>query len=153
MHLNKRKDIPEELASIYFDFHWSQKKLWALDLPTTIMKVSDFIWLIDYPIWASSPPDKIFDLRPAKVLHYLDNFPILKARILNADCSFPIHVMIWRERLVILDGFHRLLKKILINETEIFVKEVPSSAIFEIQPDRNSPTGFLKYETQENKMK
>lgn len=151
MDLIKRNDIPEELTSIYFDFHWSQKKLWALDLPTTTMKVNDFIWLMDYPIWASSPPEKVFDLRPAEVLHDLDNFPIFKTRILNADCSFPIHIMNWRERLLILDGFHRLLKKIIINETEIYVKEVPSSATYAIQPDKDSPTGFLKYETQDGK--
>ncbi|MDD4974829.1 MAG: hypothetical protein PHY93_10790 [Bacteriovorax sp.] len=150
MDLIRRNDIPKELASIYFDFHWSQKKLWALDLPITTMEVKELIWLIDYPIWASNPPDKIFDLKPVEVLQNLDLFPKVKTKILNADCSFPIHIMNWREHWVILDGFHRLLKKIIANELEISVKKVPISAIYEIQPDRSSPNGFLKYETQKN---
>ena len=79
----KRYDIPEELASIYFDFHWSQKKLWALDLPTTTMRVNNFTWLLDYPIWASEPPEKIFDLKPSDVLHNIDNFPKIKVSLNN----------------------------------------------------------------------
>ncbi len=150
MDIIKRNDIPKELSSIYFDFHWSQKRLWDLSLPVTTMKVNDFIWLLDYPVWASNPPDKVFDLKPLDILYNMDNFPKIKTKILNADCSYPIHIMNWRERWVILDGFHRLLKKIITNETEIAVKEVPVSSISEIQPDRSNPCGFLKHENQKN---
>jgi hypothetical protein len=134
------------MKSIYFNFHWSQKKVWNLRLETIKMEVNDFIWLLNYPIWASNPPEKIFDLKPIDVLKNLENFPIIHKKIQNADYSFPIHIMKWNDRLVVMDGFHRILKTIINNENHILVKEVPVSEIGNIQPDNENPTGFKKYE-------
>ena len=142
----ERIDLPEKLKPVYFDFHWSQKKLWALELPEAQMNVSDFLWSLDYPIWATNPPEKIFDLEPNTVLKNLEHFPLKKERIQQADLSYPIHVMYWKNRWVILDGYHRLLKKILLNEKSISVKIVPHRMIPAITPDPVQATGFFKYQ-------
>jgi hypothetical protein len=102
--------------------------------------------LLDLPIWASAPPEKLYDLSPRTVLEGLDAYPKHRQRIEAADLSFPIHVMHWRGRYVIMDGFHRLLKAKLQKLTEVAVFEVPQALIPEIQPELGTASDFLQYE-------
>lgn len=142
----ERIDLPPSLKPFYFTFHWSQEKLWKLNLESEKRKVSDFMWLLKYPIWASNPPDKIFDLKPQIVLDNLDQYPIHRKRIEKASLDFPIHIMFWKNSWVIMDGFHRLLKCLLYGYEEILVKIVSPDQIADIQPDLGNLKGFAKIE-------
>lgn len=141
-----KRELPESLKPVYFDFHWSQKKLWSLALSSRSMEISALTWLLDYPIWASDPPEKLYDLSPAQVIDNLETYPKHALRIKEADTSFPLHVMYWKERWAIMDGFHRLIKAHLAGEKTISVYEVPQTAIPHIGPDPDQPSGFLKHE-------
>ncbi len=130
----KSVELPEVLQPFYFDFRWSQEKLWALPLSLEVMPVSEFEWLLDYPIWASDPPRAIFDLCPGDVIRKPQLFPEHRKRIDTAEIRFPIHIMFWKERWMIMDGFHRLAKLLDIGRTEVAVKKVPLSAIPILSP-------------------
>ena len=93
------------------------------------MRIADFDWLLDYPIWASEPPHAIFDLCPRGVIQDQYRHPVHQRKIENADTSFPLHVMHWKERWVIVDGFHRLAKLMRQGHAEVQVYKVPVAAI------------------------
>ncbi len=50
-------------------------------------------------------------------------------RIMNSDISYPIDVMANKERLVILDGLHRLVKYKILGYDKIKVRIIPGSEI------------------------
>lgn len=138
--LLKRENLPKALEEVYVDFYWSQKKLWGLDLSITNLEISELDWILDYPVW------------------YLDQYPVPKMilknptldaghwkRIEEADLSFPIHVIRWKGRLLILDGIHRLLKARLLGHISIKVKLVEERHVHDILPAKEDfESGFLK---------
>jgi hypothetical protein len=50
-------NVHEELG---IDFHWDVRKLWAADLPTVELDVTELSWLLDLPFWTV---DQRSDLR------------------------------------------------------------------------------------------
>lgn len=146
--MNARSDLPEILKPIYFDFHWSQKKLWALELAAEPMSIESLIWLLELPVWPSNPPHKIFGLRPIEVMNNLNAFPKHKEKIDQADIRFPLHVMFWKERWIIMDGYHRLLKHLRNKESVVQVYKVPKSSIPLITSDKDKPCGYARYEQE-----
>ncbi|MGZ3696003.1 MAG: hypothetical protein ACXWQO_18190 [Bdellovibrionota bacterium] len=141
-----RANLPEILSPIYFDFHWTQKKLWALALPKIRMQISELEWAFAYPILASEPPEKIYNLTPNSLLLQTEKYPDHVKRMAKADTSFPIHVMLWRDRWLVMDGFHRLLKLKLQGESYVEACQVPESAIEKISPDEGTDLAFLALE-------
>jgi len=137
-----RVDIPEILKPFYFNFHWSQKKLWSLDLQKETMAVECFLWLLDYPIWATRPPHNIFDLKPADVMKNPEHYPKHFRRIQNTDLAYPIHIMFYKHNWVIMDGFHRLMKCVLEKRKQISVYKLIESQIDMIVPDGDNPSGY-----------
>jgi hypothetical protein len=142
----KRANLPDVLKNIYFDFHWSQEKLWNLKLEPVNKPVADFEWALDLPIWASAPPAHLYDLAPNFVLAHLSQYPSHAERIAAADPTFPIHAMLWKGRWLIMDGFHRLLRQKQLGKAEIAALLVPESAIPAIQPNPNQSADFLRFE-------
>ena len=47
-----KKDIPEIIKKVGFDFDWDSKKVWALDVPVEEMDIKDLEWHFDIPFWA-----------------------------------------------------------------------------------------------------
>lgn len=54
-------------------------------------------------------------------------------RTLNADTGYPIDVMFWRGRWLILDGLHRLMNLSMQGMEVVKVRKIPVSAIPEIK--------------------
>lgn len=119
------------------NFSWSQRKLWSLKIPPIEMEISQFTWLLDYPIWATNYPESTFDLKPIDVLNNITDYPTKQERVSNADLSFPVFAIIWHNKYVIIDGFHRVLKSLLNEKTCIGVKIVTPDMISRISPDLN----------------
>lgn len=140
--MNKRNDLPEILKPIYFDFHWSQKKLWQLNIVPSSLEIKDLVWAFNYPIWASDFPKKKFDLRPNDVLFNLEKYQKHKVKIEIADTSCPIHVLLWKERLLIIDGFHRVCKLIIAGEKIVKAKVLSEHDVVKIQPDDEYKSGY-----------
>ncbi len=143
----KREHLPEKLKDVYVDFHWSQNKLWALEIETTQLKVSEVDWILDFPIWYMSPnpiPRDIMHNPNLDVAHW--------ERITNADLSFPIHVLQWKGRLLVLDGIHRLIKAKNLGELLINSKLIKEENIAEILPSQAEiESGFAEKLTRKLK--
>ncbi len=59
-----RDEIPHEMRSYYFDFDWSNERIWALDVPVDSVPLADLTWHLGIPIWSTQRGELRFDLRP-----------------------------------------------------------------------------------------
>lgn len=136
----QREFVPDELKDVYVDFYWSQKKLWELEIPVTELEISQLDWILDYPVWYMDPhpiPNKILQNPELDLNHW--------KRIEAADLSFPIHILKWKNRWLILDGVHRLIKAKSAGAIEIRTKILEESHISLILPTKDDfESGFLK---------
>jgi hypothetical protein len=100
--------IPKELHDVLLPFPWELGRLHALRLEPTEIAVADLDWMLDLPVWrhegtsfTASPRDVSRDPRT-----YADQWD----RTMRADVRWPVHITIFRRRLIIIDGIHRLLR-------------------------------------------
>ncbi len=103
-----RFDIPAMYRSQYLDFHWNQAQLWNIKKEVSLLNIENFEWLFDFPVWASFPPKKIFDITPRQALENSNEWHC--ERILKSDLQFPIHIFFQKNKWQVLDGIHRLTK-------------------------------------------
>lgn len=103
------KQKPYIIEHVGFDFSWDEKKVWQLDVPVEAMNIEEVAWHLDVPfLW--SKPDGYYDINPRWVIEQPEKYPDEYRRTQRADTSYPIDIMQWRGRWVILDGLHRLMK-------------------------------------------
>lgn len=96
---------------------WRLEKLWRLELPVQSVQVEQLAWLFDLPLWQFNGTR--FQVSPRQVREDPLSFPDHLSRAMASDLGFPIHLVKHRGRLVVLDGFHRLLKASLEGRSEI----------------------------------
>jgi len=120
-------NIPQIISEIGFDFDWSEQKVWELDLPVEDMSINDLSWHFDIPFW--NKPTGHYDLKPTDVMNHKEAYPAEYQRILRADTTFPLDIMFWKNRWLLLDGLHRLVKLSLEGKSTIKVRKVPTSMI------------------------
>jgi hypothetical protein len=87
---------------------WDLARLHRLDLPVRSLPVAGLAWLLELPLWQLDGVR--FQVSPAEVRADPDRYPDHMNRAMAADLDHPVHVTGHRGRLVILDGYHRLLK-------------------------------------------
>ena len=116
--------FPSEIQD-YFRARWDKHQLWRLDLPASSIKTSELDWHLDYPFWSSEPPEPLFDLHPRSVLSNPPEYPIHWNRVLSADLTYPIATASFGDRLVILDGLHRLAHALYLEHADIEHVVVP----------------------------
>jgi hypothetical protein len=104
--------IPPELAPWLLPVAWSRERLWALTgLPRASLDVDALRWHHELPWWRRDGcRDDWFHVRPADVARHPDAHGEHVRRTEAADLARPLHVMWRRDRWLILDGIHRLLK-------------------------------------------
>lgn len=112
-----RATMPPEVRRAFPALYWSEEQLWAIPTPATDMDVRELVWLIDLPVWRWH--GQRFQVSIRDMLERPDDYAAHVAKARDADLSFPIHVMRHRGRLVILDGYHRLLKTLLLGRKTI----------------------------------
>ncbi|MET7279958.1 hypothetical protein ABZS29_17110 [Kribbella sp. NPDC005582] len=100
--------MPEELRSVFPPTSWQLEKLWALDLKVEPIEVADLVWMFELPLWQLD--GERFKVTPSQVAETPMNFRPHYQRVMDADLDFPINLVAYRGRLVVLDGVHRLLK-------------------------------------------
>jgi hypothetical protein len=100
--------MPEELRSVFPPTSWQLEKLWALDLKVEPVEVADLVWMFELPLWQLD--GERFKVTPNQVAETPMNFRPHYQRVMDADLDFPINLVAYRGRLVVLDGVHRLLK-------------------------------------------
>jgi hypothetical protein len=96
---------------------WNIGRLWALELPVRQVAVQELAWLFDLPLWQLNGVR--FQVSPRQVRDDPAGFPDHLRRVMAADLGRPIHLVGHNGRLVVLDGFHRLLKAALEGRAEI----------------------------------
>jgi hypothetical protein len=137
-----RSDLPPAVQSEFFDFHWSEKRLWAVveRLPIFRLPLSQLEWQLDLPIWPRFHGQQIFDLRPTDVLRFPDAFPLHFSRIVSAAVEWPlIQMQNSAGRWVLMDGYHRLAKCKLLGRALVDVKRLDRSVIPAIYAETWSP--------------
>jgi hypothetical protein len=118
-----------DVAPYYFEFHWDNRAVWALDLPVEELDRAALDWQLDLPFWSTRPPEPLFDLRPRAVLADPSAHARHAERIRVADLRHPLDVMECRGRLAILDGMHRLARLTAEGSERLRVRRVPRSLI------------------------
>lgn len=119
---------PKIIQEVGFDFSWDEQKVWRLDLPTEFMNIDELTWHLDVPfLW--SQPDGYYDVLPRQVLEKPEEYPDERVRTKDANTQYPIDVMRWRDRWVILDGLHRLMKRYQEGAEAVQVRKVSTEFI------------------------
>jgi len=122
------KRLPPEMRDWYFPFDWDLSSLWALDVPTETLPLSDLSWHFDIPIW-SVEDGMNFDLCPREVIQNPGRHPRHDIQIKEADISYPIDMMFTVDRLVIIDGIHRLAKYEINRIEQVQVRIIPEQMV------------------------
>lgn len=99
-----------KLPSMYRTFNWSNPLVWALALPVEDAPLDELAWHLDVPIWSTVQGQRLFDLRPFTVIEAPDTSRWHHERIMRASVEYPLDLLWWDERYVILDGIHRLAR-------------------------------------------
>jgi hypothetical protein len=99
--------VPPSLAAILPNVTWSRERLHRLDLPVVDVAVADLAWQLDLPWWRVDRD--YFAVTPNQVRAAPDRHAHQWRRTLGADLAFPIDLL-ERDRCIILDGVHRLLR-------------------------------------------
>lgn len=119
---------PKIIQDVGFDFNWDVKKVWELDVLSEEMPINELVWHFDVPfIW--SKPDGFYDVKPIEVMEHPERFPEEHERTMQANTSYPIDIMFYKNRWLILDGLHRLMKQSIEGKQTVRVRKIPESAI------------------------
>lgn len=130
-------DIPAEMRACYFDFDWSNERVWSVDAPVEVVPLSELAWHLDIPIWSSVPGEPRFDLRPRDVLRNPALHRGHHERLLRVDTSYPLDTMWTTDRYVILDGVHRLARLSYDGAEVARIRRIPRAAIPRIRVRRS----------------
>jgi hypothetical protein len=123
-----KRELPPIIQEVGFDFVWDERKVWELDVPIEEMVTEELTWHLDVPfIW--SKPDGYYDVTPNEVIANREQYAEEINRTLRADTKFPIDIMRWNGRWLILDGLHRLMKQVMEGRLVVQVRKIPQSAI------------------------
>jgi len=123
------KVLPKQIKEKCSDFKIPiDKKIWALNVPTTKMKITTLNWLFENPFWKYK--QKWYAISPNEVIANKRKYPNHWRRIQKADLNYPIDIMknnkgYWE----ILDGLHRLAKAKVLGLTYVKVRKVPLSEV------------------------
>ena len=122
--------FPQIIKDVGFDFSWSEKKVWTLDVPTEEMALAELAWHFDIPfLWHDGG---VYNLTPREVLENAETYQKEHERTMRADLAHPIDIMRNKGRWLILDGLHRLMKASVLNMDRVQVRKIPRERIPEI---------------------
>lgn len=122
-----KRELPQIIKDVGFDFRWDERKVWLIDIPTEDMPINELTWHFNMPFW--SKPGGHYDLKAQDVIDHPNEHKAEYERTTQADTSHPIDIMFWRGRWLILDGLHRLVKLSIQGAETVKVRKIPKSAI------------------------
>lgn len=124
------KYLPPEMEEWYFPFNWEVKEIWELDGKIEQRPVENLAWHLKMPFWSTQRgKGMLFDLKPIDVLDDPNINPYHTNRINQADENYPIILVEYKNREVIIDGIHRLAKLTRKKVKVIDVKKISGESI------------------------
>jgi hypothetical protein len=120
-------ELPKIIKDVGFEFSWDEPKTWALNVPVEEIPITDLSWHFSVPFWFK--PGGKYDLTPQEVLDNPQQFAQEYERIQNSDISHPLDIMLWKDKWLLLDGLHRLVKLHLQGQTVVKVRKIPHKDI------------------------
>ena len=131
----KISKLPNIIKEVGFDFSWDEYKIWELDVPVEQMPIDKLTWHFDIPfIW--SKPGGYYDIKPCEVIKNPNQHKEEYERTMTSNTAYPIDIMFWKERWLILDGLHRLMKQAIEGKTIVQVRKIPKRDIPNILKNR-----------------
>lgn len=121
------RKFPKIIEEVGFDFSWSEEKVWALDVPVEEMNLTELEWHFDIPFWNTK--DGYYDLTPNEVLGNPEKYIEEYDRTMQADLIHPLDIMFWKNRWLLLDGLHRLVKANQLGKKTVSVRKIPKESI------------------------
>lgn len=122
---------PEIIKNVGFDFSWSEKKVWALNISIEEIDINELTWHFDIPFWNTTRG--YYDLNPNQVILNQKLYKEEYNRVMIADLKYPIDIMFNKGKWLILDGLHRLVKAYILGIKNIKVRKIPRSKIPKIE--------------------
>lgn len=119
--------LPAHIQVYAFDFLWENKLVWDLDVPTETMSINELVWHFGIP-WLHTEGGR-FDLLPTDIMEHPELYPKQYARTMESDLRFPIDIMRNKDRWLILDGLHRLMKSVYLGKKQVSVRKIDRSMI------------------------
>lgn len=100
------------------------------ELPISIQNIpiEKFLWHFDMPIWDKDRTDD-WNLTPWQVIRKEEGSTAHQKRVKEVDFSYPLIVAKFKNKLVILDGVHRLVKAYLEGRSDIEGKIIPKKLL------------------------
>ncbi len=129
--MTKRKKLPKIIQDVGFDFHWEEEKVWALNVPVEEMHISDLEWHFNIPFWWTR--SGFYNLTPNEVLANPEKHKNEFERTMQSDLKYPLDIMLWKGRWLLLDGLHRLVKSKQLGLEKVKVRKIPKEAIPQIE--------------------
>lgn len=121
--------MPPVMQALLPNANWDRARLHQLALPVTELPVAKLRWQLDLPWWRDG--ERRFVVTPNQVRLAPDRFAVHWRRTLDADLAFPIDLL-QRERLIVLDGVHRLLKADILGMSTVAVHVLDAARFAEI---------------------
>ena len=123
----KGKELPQIIKDVGFDFHWSEEKVWELDVPVEEMPTSELEWHFDVPFWSTE--SGFYDLKPREVINNPEKWKREYKRTMDSNLDYPLDIMFWKSHWLLLDGLHRLAKASVLGQELVRVRKIPVEAI------------------------
>lgn len=112
---------PKILEDVGFDIYVDTSKLRDLPLSVTPMNIDDLIWCFELPVWEKDGTDD-WNLTPREVIEKAEGTSEHVRKVEDASLDYPIVVIQNKDKWVILDGVHRLVKAYMLGHTQINAK-------------------------------
>lgn len=126
-----KKDLPEIIKQVGFDFWWDINKVWQLDIPVEEINIRELIWHFEIPFWATK--HGYYNLKPIDVINNPDKYPEHYQRIMNSNLEYPLDIMFNKGHWLFLDGLHRLAKAKLLGVKNVRVRKIDREHIDKIK--------------------
>jgi hypothetical protein len=114
---------PQHLEDAGFDMYLDTRKLRDLPLPIEQKDIDELIWCFDFPVWERDRTDD-WNLTPREVIEKKSYAMEHVKRVQEVNLAYPIIVVFHKNKWVILDGIHRLVKAYMMGLRKADVKIV-----------------------------
>ena len=119
---------PKQITDLGLNLLVNTEKLRPLPIQEQEFRMEDLVWHLDIPVWAKDGTDD-WNLTPRNVIDKTEGSAGHYERMMKSDTQFPLLLRRYNERLVIVDGVHRLTKLFLEGKDSVKAKLIPEGTL------------------------